>query len=60
MSTEIRVIAKSVPAIAIVLGFLLLLTGMSSGNEEMTSSGWIFVILGFVLQVMWLLTRRRW
>ncbi len=60
MSTEIKVIARSVPAIAIVLGFLLIFSGISIGNEEMTNSGWTLIIIGFVLQVLYLISRTRW
>jgi|Deesub1362A_J573_1020465.scaffolds.fasta_scaffold00150_51 hypothetical protein len=59
MSAEIKVFARSVPAIALVLGFLLLISGFTTGNEEMRSVGWTFVIIGFVLQVFWLFRRRR-
>ena len=47
MSVAIRVIANTVPAITMVLGFLLILA--DRGGE-----GWIFVLMGFVLQVLWL------
>ncbi len=47
MSVFIKVFANTVPAITIVLGFLLILA--DRGGE-----GWIFVLLGFVLQVLWL------
>ena len=52
MSVLIKVFANTVPAISIVLGFLLIL----SGNE---ASGWVFVLMGFVLQVMLLFLFRR-
>ena len=47
MSVFIKVFANTVPAIAITLGFLLILA--DKGGE-----GWFFVLMGFVLQVLWL------
>jgi len=59
MSVSIKVLAYTVPAICMVLGFLLIFVGLSTGNDGMTRSGWMVVIMGFILQVLWLLTRRR-
>ena len=47
MSVLIKVLANTVPAITIVLGFLLILS-----DKEI--SGWNFFLIGFVLQVLWL------
>jgi len=58
MPAEIRVFAYTVPAISLVLGFVLILIGTSSNNEVMTTSGWTFVIVGVVLQILWLFRRR--
>jgi len=52
MSVAIKIFANSVPAITIVLGFLLILA-----DED--GSGWTFVLMGFVLQVLWLYLFRR-
>jgi len=59
MSVSIKVLAYTVPAICMVLGFLLIFVGLSTENDGMTRSGWMVVIIGFILQVLWLLTRRR-
>jgi len=58
MPAEIRVFAKTVPAISLVLGFILILIGTSNNNEVMATSGWTFVIVGVVLQIFWLFRRR--
>lgn len=59
MSVNIRVIAYTVPAIAMVLGFILLFTGFSTENGEMIRAGWMLIVMGFLLQIFWLLTKIR-
>jgi len=58
MSVIIKVIASSVPAICIVLGFLLLVSGFSLSNDGIIRSGWALIIIGVILQVLWLISRR--
>jgi hypothetical protein len=58
VSVDIKVFAYSVPAICIVLGFLLIVLGSLRGDSSLSSSGWTFVFLGVVLQVLWLFRRR--
>lgn len=48
MDVDIKVIAYSFPAIALVLGFLLLLTGAGSSNPDLTRWGGIFVVIGII------------
>jgi len=59
MSVSIRVLAYTVPAICMVLGFILIFVGLSTANDGMTRSGWVLVIMGFILQVLWIFSRRR-
>ena len=48
MDVNIKVVAYSFPAIALVLGFLLIFTGASSNNPDLTAWGGIFVVIGIV------------
>jgi len=48
MDVDIKVIAYSFPAIALVLGFLLIFTGASSNNPDLTTWGSIFVVIGII------------
>ena len=48
MDVDIKVFAYSFPAISLVLGFLLILTGSTGNNPELTRWGTIFVIIGVV------------
>jgi len=50
-ATNINIDARSFPAIAIVLGFLMLVANIVTG--------WVFVGIGAVSQGIWLLTTRR-
>ena len=59
MTAEIRVFANTVPAICLVLGFILIFYGYTTGNETMVNSGWTFVIIGVILQILWLILIRR-
>lgn len=59
MSVIIRVLAETPPAIMIVLGFLLIVAGSTTNNAALSSYGIWFVIGGFILQVLWIVLRRR-
>ena len=50
MKIELKGIAKTVPAICILLGFIAIFLFRSG-------LGWIFVISGIILQVLFLLSR---
>jgi hypothetical protein len=50
----IEVFAKNPPSILFVLGFLLLVFGYSTENGGLINAGWIFVVFGVILQVLWL------
>jgi hypothetical protein len=52
MNYDLKVIARSVPAILIVLGFIAAF-GLNDG------SGWFLIILGVVLQLLYLASRYR-
>jgi hypothetical protein len=52
MDVDIKVVAYSFPAIALVLGFLLLLTGASSNNPDLTRWGGIFVVIGIIAYII--------
>lgn len=51
----LEVFANSPPAILIALGFVLLFFGYSANIVNMINAGWIFVVLGVILQVAWLI-----
>jgi hypothetical protein len=51
----IKIFADNPPSILFALGFVLLLLGYLANNTGMIDAGWIFVILGFILQVLWLM-----
>jgi heme/copper-type cytochrome/quinol oxidase subunit 2 len=57
----ISIIAKTVPAIIIVCGFLLMFYygGAYANNPDMVETGKWMVIGGAVLQVLWLFLFRR-
>ena len=59
LSVRINVIAYTVPAICIVLGFLLILGGETGDKSSLTNTGYLLIVMGFILQVLWL-RRRRW
>jgi hypothetical protein len=50
----IEIFASNPPSIFIALGFVFLLIGYGGNNRDFVGAGWIFVILGFILQVLWL------
>jgi hypothetical protein len=54
----IEIIASNPPSILFALGFVLLLAGYVSDNASIVDAGWIFVVIGVVLQVLWLILRR--
>lgn len=57
----INIIANTVPAIIIVCGFLLMFYygGAYANEPDMVEIGMWMVIGGFVLQILWLIRRRR-
>ena len=57
----INIIAKSVPAIMIVCGFILMFYygGAYANDPEIVNLGTWMVIGGFMLQVLWLFLFRR-
>lgn len=57
ISYSFEIIAKHPAAILIAGGILLLL--LSNLNESFPSWGWTLIILGAILQVMWLVLFRR-
>lgn len=59
ISTIIEIFASNPPSIAIALGFLLLFFGHIMEDASMINSGWGFAVIGFLLQVLWLLLFRR-
>ena len=50
----LEVFANSPPAILMALGFVLLFFGYSATITNMINAGWIFVGLGVILQIIWL------
>ena len=50
----IKIFASNPPSIAIALGGLMLLIGYPSQNQGLIFAGWVFFIVGFILQVFWL------
>lgn len=51
----IEIFAESPPAILIALSFVLLFIGFTTNFVSIINVGWIFLALGVVLQVLWLL-----
>lgn len=54
----IEIFANNPPSILFALGFVLLLLGYTANNGNFASAGWVFVVLGVVLQVLWLVKKR--
>jgi hypothetical protein len=54
----IEIFANNPPSILFALGFVLLLIGYLGNYAELVGAGWVFVILGVVLQILWLILRR--
>lgn len=46
MDVDIKVVAYSFPAISLVLGFLLVLSGVTGNNPELTRWGVILIVIG--------------
>jgi len=59
MSTTIEILAKNPPAIMMVLGFLLIIIGNSTADQQLKSWGWTMISIGVILQVLWLYTKIR-
>jgi hypothetical protein len=59
MSVAIRIIASVPPAIMMVLGFLLIITGSSTDDSTLINFGTWFVIAGVGLQILWIFFGRR-
>lgn len=57
MSFVTKIIAYTVPAVCIVLGFTMLITGYSGGPPSLVMPGWIFFATGVILQILWLFMR---
>lgn len=56
MATIIEIIANNVPAILIVIGFLIYTMNYATGRDP--SFGMLLIIMGIILQIFWLFTRR--
>ena len=56
---DIKVLARTPPAIMIVLGFLLIVTGLTADNPHMVEYGNWFIIGGVVLQILWILSKSK-
>jgi hypothetical protein len=50
-TVKISIWARTVPAILIVLGFLLLVAGYFAASNPLWLAGWVFVFLGVLLFV---------
>jgi hypothetical protein len=55
MSFVFNVKAQSVPAILIVVGAFLMITGESMGDALLTSAGWACIILGVIVEFVYIL-----
>jgi hypothetical protein len=56
---NISIIASVPPAILMVIGLILIVMGKNSGDTRLSDFGFLCIILGVSLQVLWLFTRRR-
>jgi len=54
MDVLMKIIANSPPAILIALSFVLLFFGYGANNGGLIGAGWIFFVLGIILQALWL------
>lgn len=59
-SFQFKILASTFPAICLVLGFIMIITGNTSKDQTLVTFGWAFVIIGVVFQLMWLFRRRSW
>jgi hypothetical protein len=57
MSVSIRVLAYTFPAICIVMGVILLITGQEMSSPELKTWGGNLIIIGAVLQVLYLILK---
>jgi len=53
----IEIFAANPPSILFALGFILIFFGYTTGNSDMISAGWIFVIIGVILQIIWIIAK---
>ncbi len=56
---RIGVFAYGFPALALALGFLLLLAGFNANNQPEIQTGEGLVVVGVLLQLLYLFSRRR-
>ena len=54
MSATIKIIASVPPAIMMVIGFLLIITGSTTNDFVLTSVGIWCIIAGVLLQILWI------
>ena len=47
--------AQTVPAILVVLGFVLMYYGRSMGDAWLAESGWLMVIFGVIVEIFYVL-----
>jgi hypothetical protein len=50
----IEIIANNPPSIAIAMGGLMIFTGSVAPVNGLVTAGWIFFIVGVILQILWL------
>jgi hypothetical protein len=55
----VDIFANSPPSVCIALGFVMAFFGYNVNNNAMIYGGWGFVGIGALLQVGWLLMKRR-
>jgi hypothetical protein len=53
----IEILAANPPSILFALGFILLFFGYTTGNSGLTSAGWILIIIGVILQIIWIIAK---
>ena len=57
LSLSIRVVATTAPPVALILGFVLVFSGIASNSQMMVQAGWVFVAVGVALQLAYLASR---
>jgi hypothetical protein len=57
MGIDIKVLAYTFPAICIVMGVILLITGQQMNSSELRTWGGNLIIIGAVLQALYLILR---
>jgi Zn-dependent membrane protease YugP len=55
----VEVFASNPPSILIALAFVLLFFGFTIQVADMINAGWIFLVIGVLLQVLWLFLSKR-